>query len=161
MPVFLNVCWTLDICCVPVAMLGAANLLLITLVWRRRIPNTASFGLYSGFFRIQNSWIPAWNLSSKSSNGILSSHFILVPECNSGTVDYLSLKLRSVQVVPGTKHGPHEYLLNEGTKSFRRPDFNIYWMWAFCRTLVGTQQWGLWHSAGLELGLFSLGLTLP
>lgn len=55
-----------------------------------------------------------------------SSHFLIVYECNSRTIGYLPLKLHSAQVVPGTEHGPCKYLLNEGIKSFRRPDFSVY-----------------------------------
>lgn len=69
-----------------------------------------------------------WSPCSKSSNTVLSSHFILISQWNSGTMGYLSQKLHSVQVLSGTKHELHKYLLNEGTKSFRTPDFNIYWV---------------------------------
>ena len=53
------------------------------------------------------------------------SHFLIVYECNSRTTGYLSLTLHSAQIVPGAEHGPCKYLLNEGIKSFWRPDFCV------------------------------------
>lgn len=153
-PVFPNVCQTLSLYCVPFAGLDAANLLLVILVkWRRQIPNT----LASSECRSRGFWRET---VFQIINGVLLSHFLIVPEYNSRTVGYLPLKLLSVQVVPSTKHGPCKYLLNEWIKSFRRPGFNIYWVWAFCLTLVGTQGWVLLRSVGLNWGIFSLCLTL-
>lgn len=149
----------LSLYCVPIARLDAANCYYVmeetyskhNLLWL-----LLRFLLES---RIHRFWCERKS-RFQSSNRVLSSYLILISECNSRTVGHLSWKLHSVQAVPGTKHVLHKYLFNKGTKSFRTQDFNIYWLWAFCLTLVGTQRWGLLHSAGLGLGLFSSRPTL-